>query len=323
MAGLTASSIVTAWDDYAQDRGQSESNLNVLLRDTLEAEFPDFSIIHSDDTILQRSNVAYAEVLQAFQQQFTTKGGVTFTPEEIRLNRVKVDLLVTPDDLVDNWLQFLADNKGTLKREDWPITKWIAERYIPGQIAADIVKNMYGAVRVAPTAGTAGAASASFNGLKKIINDAITAGKITPIVTGALSTTPGTMTTQFESFVAAIPELYQHVPKTLRVSNAIHTRYKKGKRALYGTMEGSTDVNSQIMDFEENVVRGAASMAGAPKIICSPKPNSIIAFKGYENINKLEIQAVDRQVKLFTDFHVGLGYNDLRLVWTNDQDIPE
>ena len=319
MAGITATDIVTQWGDYAQDRGQSEADLNEVLRESLETELPDMSVVHSNDTILQRSNVAYAEVLQAFQQTFTPKGNVTFTPNEIRLHRVKADIIFTPDDLVDTWVDFLSSTK--LSREDWPFVRWIADRYVPQQIAADIVNNMYGAVRVAPTPGTAGATSASFNGYKKIINDVITAGKVVPIVTGALNADAATMCTQFESFVKAIPELYQHVPKSLRVRRAIEQRFKEGKRAKYGAMNNTSDVNTQIMDFEENIVRGTAAMAGANKIICSPKVNSIIAFKGYENINNLEIQAEDRQVKVFTDFHVGLGYNDWRLVWTNDQEL--
>lgn len=323
MAGITASTIVTAFGDYAQDRGQSEDNLNELLRHSLEEEFSDFTIIESEDTILQRSNVAYSEALQAFQKGFTPKGDVTFTPEEIRLHRVKVDLLITPDDLVDNWLQFLADNKKTLKREDWPITKWIAERYIPGQIVHDIVTNAYDAEKVTPTPGTAGNASGSFNGLKKIVNDHIDAGKVTPITTGALSATANTMVGQFEAFVAAMPALYKKTPKTLRVSDTIELRYKKGKRGLYGTMDNTSDVNLQIMDFEKNVVRGVASMDGAAKIISSPKLNSVLAFKGFGNLNKIEIQAVDRSVKLFTDFHIGFGYHDPRLIWTNDQDLSE
>lgn len=319
MAGITATDIKTQWGDYAQDRGQSESDINEVLREILEDELPDFSVVHSEDTILQRSNVAYAEVLQAFQTQFTPKGMVTFTPNEIRLHRVKADIVFTPDDLIDTWLDFLGSKQ--LDRAEWPFVRWIAERYVPQQIAADIVNNMYGAVRVNPTAGTAGAASASFNGHKKLINDAITAGSVIPIVTGALSATAATMCSQFEAFVKSLPEPYQHTPKTLRVRKAIETRYKEGKRALYGVMNQTSDVNTQIMDFEENVVRGTPAMAGANKIICSPRVNSIIAFKGFENINNLEIQAVDRQVKVFTDFHVGLGYNDWRLVWTNDQDF--
>lgn len=319
MAGITVTDIVTQWGDYAQDRGQSEDDINDVLRESLEAELPDFSVVHSDDTILQSSNAAYAEVLQSFQTQFTPKGGVTFTPNEIRLHRVKADIIFTPDDLVNTWLDFLGSKK--LDRTTWPFVRWIQDVYIPQQIAADIVNNMYGAVRVNPTPGTAGAASASFNGHKKIINDAITASKIVPIVTGTLSATAETMCTQFETFVKAIPELYQHVPKSLRVRRAIEQRFKEGKRAKYGAMNSTSDVNTQIMDFEENTVRGTAAMSGANKIICTPRANNILAFKGYENIKALEIQAVDRQVKVFTDFHVGLGFNDYRLVWTNDQDL--
>jgi hypothetical protein len=275
--------------------------------------------VQSEDTILQRSNVEYAEVLQAFQVAFTPKGNVTFTPNEIRLWRVKADIKFTPDDLVDTWLDFLTTTN--LDRTTWPFIRWIQDRYVPQQIGADIVNNFYGAVRVEPTAGTAGPASASFNGIKKTINVAIGAGKIVPIVTGAASATPSTFCTQIETFVKNIPELYQHLPKQIRMRRALEQRFKEGKRALYGAMNQTSDVVAEVMDYEENKVKGTAAMSGANKIVCSPKVNSIVAFKGYENINNLDVQRVDREVKVMTDFHIGIGYNDYRLVWTNDQDL--
>lgn len=320
MAGITATDVVTQWGDYIQDRGQDASNLNEVLRESLEKELPHFTVIESEDTILQRSNVAYAEVLQAFQKGFTPKGNVTFTPNEIRLHRVKADITFTPDDLVDSWLSFLTNTK-VLDRSQWPFIRWIQEVYVPGQISADIVNNMYAAVYVAPTIGTPGAASASFNGWKKIINDAITAGSITPIVTGALNATPSTMTGQFENFVKAIPELYQHVPKALLVRRAIEQRYKEGKRSLYAAINNTTEVSREIIDFEENIVVGTAAMAASNKIICSPKVNSIVAFKAFKNMKELEVEKSKREVHVYTDFHVGLGYNDYRLVWTNDQEL--
>jgi len=76
-----------------------------------------------------------------------------------------------------------------------------------------------------------------------------------------------------------------------------------------------------VQDFENNIVTGRASMTGASKIWMTPKQNAILAFKGGSNQNIVQVEAVDRQVKVFTDFWIGPGFIDDSLIWTNNQDL--
>lgn len=318
---ITATDVVSEFGSFYLNHGQDESNLHDTLRESLEAELGDFTIIETEDTILRQANTQYSEALQAFQKAFTPKGGVEFTPKEIKLFNVKIDQLFTPDDLKNSWLQFLLSNN--LDRTTWPFTRWFIEKYVIAQIPHDIVKNLYAAVYGAPTPGTPGNASAAFNGLKKIINDGIDAGTIVPIITGAPNTTPATWCGQVETFVKGIPELYWGTPMGIQMSRALAIRYKEGRRIKYNSNYAQVSDAMAVQDFEQIMVNGRGSLSGVTKIWATPKQNAIMAFKGGSNRGLVEVEKVDRQVKVYTDFWLGLGFINDELVFTNDQDLPE
>jgi len=316
---ITPDAVVSAFGSYYIDNGQNENNIHDTLRETFE-DTDDFTVVDSEDTILRETNVQYAEVLQAFQTAFTPKGGVTFTPKEIKLFNVKVDQAFYPDALKNQWLAFLTS--ANLDRTTWPFVKWFIEKYVMGQIKADLAKNLYGAVYAAPTGGTAGAASASFDGLKKIINDAITAGTIVPITTGAPNSDAVIFAGQIETFAKSVPELYWNTSMGIKMSRALALRYKQGRRLKYNSNYAQVSEQMAVQDFEQNQVVGRGSLTGVNKIWATPKSNAIMAFKGGSNKTIVEVEKVDRQVKVYTDFYIGLGFIQDSLVYTNDQDIP-
>lgn len=315
---ITSSAVVTQFGDYYLNAGQNENNIHDVLRESF-VDTSDFLVIETEDTILRESNVAYAEVLQSFQTGFTPKGGVTFTPKQIPLFNVKIDQAFYPDALKNQWLSFMTSNN--LDRTTWPFVRWFIEKYVMGQIAADLVKNLYGAVYAAPTAGTAGAASASFDGLKKIINAAITAGTTTAIATGAPSATPATWAGQVETFMKAVPELYWDKVMDIKTSRALALRYVEGRRTKYNSTYFQVTDKNLIQDFETTAVVGRASLTGVNKIWSTIQGNGIMAFKGGANRNIVEVEKVDRQVKVYTDFWIGMGFIQDSLVFTNDQDL--
>jgi len=315
---ITASAVVSDFGAYYIDGGQSEMNIHDSLRESF-ADQDDFTVVETEDTVLREVNTEFTEVLQPFQTGFTPKGGVSFLPQPIPLFNVKIDQAFYPDALKNNWVGFLTANG--LDRTQWPFVRWFVEKYVLGQISHDMVKNLYGAVYVAPTPGTPGAASTSFDGLKKIINTAITAGKITPIATGAANATDSVFTTQIETFAKSIPEEYWETPMGLQMSRALALKYKQGRRTKYNSNYAQAAEAMAVQDFENILVKGRGSLRGVSKIWATPKANALMGFKGGSNRNIVEIEKVDRQVKVYTDFWVGIGFINNGLVFTNDQDL--
>lgn len=315
---ITSSQVVSDFGSYYINSGQNENDIHSALRETFESK-KIFTVVDSEDTVLRAVNTAFTEVIQAFQTAWTPKGGVTFTPEAIPLFNIKVDQEFYPDALKNQWLSFMTSNN--LDRTTWPFVRWFIEKYVMGQILHDIEKNLYGAVYAAPTPGTAGAASASFNGLKKLINDAITATTITTIATGAPSTTAATWTGQVEAFMAAVPELYWGESFNLEMSRALALRYVQGRRTKYNSYYVQAADKNAVEDFEQCSVQGLGSMSGVTKIFGTMQQNAILALKGGSNMNIVNVEKIDRKVKVYTDFWMGLGFINPALVFTNDQDL--
>jgi hypothetical protein len=316
---ITATDVVTDFGEFYQDAGQGEGNIHQLLREEFGTKNA-FTVVDTEDTVLRESNTNFQEVLQAFQKTFTPKGGVEFTPKSIPLYNVKVDELFYPDDLKNKWLSFLTSN--SLDRTTWPFVRWFIEKYVMGQIMADLENSaIYKGVYVAPTTGVAGSAVNAMNGVKKIINDAVAAADITVLTTGAPSATNTTWCTQIETFAAQIPELYWNTEMELNMSRGLALRYKQGRRTKYNANYAQAKEMLAVQDFENITATGRASMVSENKIWMSPKANNILALKGGNNMNILEVEKVDRQVKVYTDFWVGVGFIDDRLVWTNDQNL--
>ncbi len=316
---ITATQVIADFGAYYIDNGQTEEDIHTALQETFESQEL-FTVIESEDTRLQRVNAAFGEVLQSFQTTFTPKGEINFDTVSIDLFNVKVDEAFYPDAIKYSWLQFMTSNN--LDRTTWPFVRWVIEKYLYNQIKLDLEKTIYPAVYVAPTAGIPNAASESYNGLKKIINDAITATDIVVIPTGTPNADPVLWVGQIETFVASIPELYWSQGMTIVMSRALALRYRQGRRKKYNMNYAQENDLTIVEDFENVKIAGYASMAGTNKIWATPKMNIILGYRGTEaNMTNVEVEKVDRLVKIYTDFFIGLGFLDNSIVFTNDQDL--
>jgi hypothetical protein len=316
---ITATDVISEYGSYYINQGQ---NLQSLLLRPFEAfgSRDAFTNVPTNDTQVRYSDVTVGEILQPYQDAFTEKGSVTFKPVTIDLHPVKVDQKFNPSSLTYSWLGFLTNNN--TDRTTWPFTRWFIEVYLLKQLFQDIEKKaIFKGVHVNPTAGTAGAAQDVIDGIRKQINDAITASAITPIATGALSTDPATFCTQIETFVKGIPELFWETDMTINMSRVLALRFAEGKDAKYNTQYAKEDSLITVKNFPNIKIKGRASMFGSDKIWATPIENVVFLTKGFANANGFELEKVDRTVKVWTDFHIGAGFLLKDLVFTNDRDL--
>lgn len=324
MAELTIDSaaLVAEYGDYYINQGQNAGIIATLLRESFETR-DEFTIVNTQDSLLRAVSATFQEVIQAFQRKWTPKGGIAFKTADIKLFPIKVDVEFYPDDLRHTWLGFLTKLEEQ-DRKQWPFVRWVVEVYLIDQVLQDLeTKGVFSGKFVAPTVGTPGSAADSFDGIKTIINSKITAGTITPITTGAPSTTPGTWTGQLEGFLEAIPELYRDKHLRLRMSEVLKRRHRRGNRAKYNEnyeVVGKEDMESFI-DYPNARVVGLPSHVGSNKIWTSVAGNNIMAFKAGVNMSRFRLENIDRLVKAYTDFEIGIGFIMDELVWTNDQDL--
>lgn len=313
---MTIADIITEFGAYYEKNAANKAR----LYSTLRAATPTSSIltpIVTDDTIWRAGQAAMTRVLQPFQKAFTPIDPLTITPVEIQAYKLKIDASEYPDDLEATWLGFLAGN--SLNRKDWPFVRWFMEEHLIPQAKEDYeLLEVYKGVYAAPTPGTAGAVSTSMVGFKKLIADYITATRITPITTGAPSATNTTWVGQVESFADSINTKYWGVKMQLAMSEMNARKFARGYQEKYGKDTNYKDGKGEV-PFTNLTVIGLPSMGTSNRIWCTPKSNAVRLMKKTENMDNMNIENVDRQVKLYTDWWDGVGFIIPEVVFCNEQ----
>jgi len=159
---------------------QFKTDINTKIRQKLVTE-GELTARVADHTWTAPS-VTTSDLIQAFQCDFTPNNTHTFDEDPVPLQRLKVDLEFSCDDMEGFYDTFFHewDEFGSGKKpEDWRFPAWIYEKEIYPKLEEEMeLLIAYKGIRVAPTTGVAGTPAASCDGLGKKIADAITAGRI-------------------------------------------------------------------------------------------------------------------------------------------------
>lgn len=324
---ITVSDIVSEFGAYYLGNENNQNAARILQLPFQKSETAELFPVQTttNQAMERRAEVTIDRVLQPFQKDFTPISTTAFTPRAIEMFRMKIDLQETPDDLVKSWVGFLA-NLNETDRTQWPFIRWWIEKLIMPAHTRDLEKNeIYGGVYAAPTPGTAGASGTALNGIKKIINAFYSGGDLTPISMGA-TPDPDTddardFTTYVEEMVAKIPELYWDEKIEFTMSKKLHKFYRKGRELKYNVNYNNVADLDVIKEFDNFSVKGVASMAGSTKIWGTMDWNKVRLVNGIGNINNFQVEKVDRKVKVYTDYFMGVGFWVPEVLFTNDVEL--
>lgn len=318
---MDVSAIVSEYGSYYLNHGQNRNSLHKKLYFKSETDEL-FTRVNTDDTIIRRGSSTITRLLQPFQKTWSPTGTLTVSPKSIPLYGFKMDFEDYPDELVETWIGWLADSN--LDRKAWPFVKWLIEVHIIEKMQEDYeVNEVFMGEYAAPgTPGTAGLVSTSMEGLRKLLNDAIDGTDVTAITTGALSATATTFTEQVEAFVRSIDSRYRRHKMTLAMSIDNEVLYRQGMREKYNMYYNQENDLLKVADYPNITVKGFNSWGTSDKLFCSPKENMICGVKKSKNQNMVRVENVDRQIKVYTDFHKGVGWVLDDLIFTNEQDNP-
>ena len=331
---INATQVKTEFGAFYLNHGQNLANLikRIYFSDGGDPTIKQAVIT---DTVWRRATSVKARIVQAFQKAWTPINDVTFTAFTTLLHKIKGDDEFYPDDLEDSWLQFLMGNG--LDRKTYPFVRWYIENHFLPRIEQDILINeKYFGTRVAPTAGTAGSAGNAISGFKKVINDYITAGVNGTIATGAPSATAQTWCEQVEAFAKTIPIKYRkRFPITIRMRDALADRYMVGFNAKYNSQYMQYPNSMVIKDLPNIKVQSelmmslsATNLAADPaenttenKIWATIDGNAVEITKRPENMTAVQVENVDRNVKIYTDLSKAFDFEDPTIIWSNDQNL--
>jgi hypothetical protein len=316
---MNVADIIIEFGAYYINSGQNMTRIVKQLYRPSETEMM-FRPVVTDDTKYRASEARISRLLQPFQKSWSPTGTVQFAPVEIDQFKMKMDYQDYPDELEASWLGFLAGEE--IDRKQWPFIRWVVEEHLMPQLMEDKEMNeIFAGVYATPgTPGTAGAAGTAMNGIKYLLNNWIDEGRITPITTGALETDPITFVKQIEDFVDAIDTRYWKSNMNLCMGQEWARRFIRGYREKYGKDQDFKGSTFKIPESNITIV-GLASHNGSEKIWCTPYENAVRLSKKKQNENKVQVDSVDRLIKIFTDYWFGIGFVIPEIVFTNDQEL--
>lgn len=305
--------LVTQFGDVYVPEGQNEKRLLSALRQ--KSVTPSYAKpLITDGEIYKFSNTKLTEVVQAFQKSFTAKGDATFAPNEIRLRNLKIDLALYPDDVKASWLGFMADLNDD-ERKNWPIVRYLLEKEVIPQMHQDMeMQGYFKGSYVAPTAGVAGATSASIDGVKKLLDAGIADSSMQNVALSAAPTAANALEI-IEEFVDSFDSALDGVPMRVYMTNTMLKQYLRDKRNTHGT-DVNYDPKKPVVDFSNCELVGLPSM-GSEKYIWATPVDNFLHLRRTNGMKKPKVEESKREVYLMTDWWEGLGFGYNELVYVS------
>lgn len=326
---LTITDVLTEFGSYYRNEGQGVKDIIGIYYQP-ERTHAYFNPVPTEQTQERRVKFLKSRVLQRYQKTFTPTGGATFKPCKIDLSWMKVDEQETIDDLEKSYLGFLT-KLDTNDRKQWPFVRWYMTHIIKQAKQDYELNEVYKGVEGVVTPGTATAAGESMNGLGKQIADGISAGSITPISGPASwATDPKDFCTEIEEWVKTVAGTDNE--KRLIVENEIdyifmsvqlRDRYAQGLREKYNMNYNQTGLNifgvkEELPLVDSNIkIVGLPSMTGQNRVFMTPSENRAAFDRKPNAATVLQLESVDRSIKIFGDIWKGIGFWYKEFVFCN------
>lgn len=330
MGAFVISALIALWGNIYTNEGQTAADIRKQLFEPGMTDAYFANRPTKNDTYKSVYSTT-DDVLQAFSIPFTEDGNITFKPSEVKLGSFKIDKKLTPDELRNSYVGFLA-NIEEPERKNWPIIRWAIEQlYIPRaneqyeqEVAwygweitgYDATPNVTttGWVREFTAKDVAQPANGSMDGLWIQILKNLS--RVNVIATGAVGTDATAWCTKVETFCEGIDAPLRAKIDYLFMSEKNFNLYKRGRRAKYNS-QYLAEADLMAIDNCNIKVAYLRSMDGSDKIWGTPASNRIKPTHT-ENTGRFDAQALDRSVKLLTDWKKAIGFEIPEYVVTND-----
>jgi hypothetical protein len=302
-ATITLADLITDFGTYL-----NQNRKDILLKLTQPTESQKFmTTIATQELEYRASKAAIDSVVQGFQKGWTPKGTAEFTPIAIPQRRHKVDLSFYPDEIVDTWIGFLADE--SIDRKAWPITRFIIEKLVIPKVNEErelalIGKGEY----AAPAEGVAQASGKSMDGFMTILKALKTAGtsNVNFYTAGVLG--EANVLDFHNDFLDWISPLYENTGMNIFESRDTFRKYQRAYQSAWGLKADFTEGMTNRINFSNSGLVALPSMAGEKVMFATPKSNFIRLINRNEGASNIMIESVDRQIKIFADWYESVGF---------------
>jgi hypothetical protein len=312
---ITSSSIIQEAQTYFANRGTTEDTIIQTVKDKRDLPAVATQRISQSD-LIEISNAEITDVIQTFKKNFSPKGTQTFTPLPIRLRRIKIDLTIDPDDIVETYFGFLS-GLPMAERASWPVVRYIWEQLVAPKWGQNMSLCDWAGEHVTATNDTvAGPTLGSYDGLKTIITDNLDGGTPTMnelTLTNSL-TNPAQVFGAFEEAFDALDQAYQREDMVVLCSPKAATLYFRDRRNTHGqNTDYKGDINNLFIDGHPNVkiqpLNGMGRNGDHDWLVITPKRNLINGKRlNAEGGYNFRMEEDHRTVDIMADWKEAVGF---------------
>lgn len=243
---------------------------------------------------------------------FTAKqDALVFDSRTLKVRSAKADLMIYPQEFEKNWLAHNRAGKGMMKDwEDVPFYQYIIEQ---------ILKTIKKEVRLATWRGVYNAGGTTWadicDGVLKVIADAVTAGSLVEVTTGAV--TAANVLDSVEKVVRGLGDAYAEEPGYCVVSRTLFDWYVSikesdaGRSMMINELSGNTNGAGQgkvyVRGTNIELVKEPA-LATSQRIIAYTEKNLYAGTDTFSEMNDIKMQEFERGIKMLVDFKWGVNY---------------
>lgn len=268
------------------------------------------STIVTDKTEVRAVQSAIESVLQAFVPKWTPKGKSEFTPLTIKNYKCKINVPITPSDIMEDILGYLYDEN--LDPKDMPVVKYIIYQLIIPKLDEEreiaLAVGKYKENTATKDGDPAGEANEVMDGyvtqlkaLKEANND-----KVTWLLDGE-TLTDETLIAQIDKAVSEVKPLYKRKTMYIHADPDLVTRYSKAYREKYPWLKNE-DGEKVKVDFSNFTFAPLEGMRGTGVFFITPKEN----FKHLQSKNpqntKIRMETYHYDVHVMAEWWEGVGF---------------
>jgi hypothetical protein len=274
-------------------------------------------------------NMESSEILQPYQGQFTPKGTLTHSENAIRVRPIKIDLTFSEAQL-EKWYYAWQNSyfEGGKDPRNYSYAQYVLEREITPKLQDDLNSVAWLGSYAAPTPGTAGDSVDSVDGFKKVIADAITAGKIPAANvynSGTLSVS--NMRDQVEGFLDSIPEALTSKGGKILCSPQLVRWYVRDYRGEYSSIPSLYNpeagaLRPVLVDAYNVELVPIATMAGSQRMVflANGRDNMIwVDRAGYATYPNFIFDTAPRVLQCYATIYRGYGFEFPSEIYVNNQ----
>ena len=251
-------------------------------------------------------NSITTDVIQGFQAEWNAIGSTNIRPNILKAYHQKVNYELVPAEIEASWLGDM--NEEDLDLAEKSISKYIVEKELKPR-AADNVRWL--AVNGVYNANALGTFGNSMNGVVKMLTDGV-ANTDNPMFRIPMSSlTDSNALDQIIAFERQIPAKFRRFIKAIFISTADFAKYKIDYLNTYGSLNFATEQSTMKTPvFNIPLVPVDEMPEGAP-VWCTIQDNFLKLVDKFNGPAVTDIQKQDYKLKLFMEFHLGVGF------WTN------